>query len=156
MSNYTTTDNVRSEAGFNQNANITDAEISRYITQAHAEVVGMVGGVYLTTNLDISNTKFNGSQAHEYLRRSEELMAAGYLLWRQYGAQGIGKDSNGNELVAEGRALIQALYRDTGGAPARLFDTDGAEFERVDASTSGLPTVNTARDPIFKINSDIT
>lgn len=155
MAYYTTTNNVRDEAGFTNNATITDTQIDEHIDKAHAQILGMVGGVYNITNLDTSNADFDGSQAHDYLAQVERLMAAGYLLWKSYGIQGQDTDSDGNQKVEEARELLKMLYTQPNIAPTRLFDNNGDEFARKTYGTSGLPRITETRDAIFDLDDPI-
>lgn len=84
MANFTTADKVRDEAGFAGNSNITDTQINEMISQANGQVFSYVASRYDGKNLNSSNSDFNGSKAEQLLVRAETLLAAGYLLIREY------------------------------------------------------------------------
>ncbi len=80
---FTTTEIVRSEAGFVTNANIPDSKITEYREEAYAHILGVVAATY-----DVS--QFTGdlrtdSQASTRLGLVERYMAAGLLLNKEYG-----------------------------------------------------------------------
>ncbi len=72
---YTIADDVRTEAGFDQNANILDALVNGYITQATAEIDSTLAKRY---SLPLSETP----DIIEYICRQ---YAAGLLLKKEYG-----------------------------------------------------------------------
>jgi hypothetical protein len=82
---YSTIDQVRSESGFTNNSNITDAMITIYLNQANGVVQSFVSSIYNITTL--TGTNFTGSQADLMLQRVEDLLASGYLMIKEYGAE---------------------------------------------------------------------
>lgn len=66
-----------------------------------------MAATYVISNL--SGALFTGSQAESMLQRAEELIAAGYLLIKQYGLEGKGTESDGYQKKAEGERILQSL-----------------------------------------------
>lgn len=69
------------------------------------------------------------------LQRAEELIAAGYLLIKQYGLEGIGTEADGYKKKSEGEKILQSLS-DTK-KPLILLDTSGNEFARSPVAIGG-------------------
>jgi len=82
---YVSTTRVRAEAGFTGNTNVTDTSIDVYISQAHAIVQSFIAASYDITKFTSANADFVGSHAEGYVERAEELIAAGYLLMKEFG-----------------------------------------------------------------------
>jgi hypothetical protein len=84
MTNYTTIDNVRFEAGFVGNPDVTDAEILEYIEEVHGTILSRLATKYDISFLDASNSNFVGSPAAYKLALIERYRAAGSLLVAEY------------------------------------------------------------------------
>lgn len=123
---YTTTAKVRSEAGFEWNTNITDDVIEKYLIQSHGIVQSYVAAVYKVT--DLAGSLFTGSQAEAMLQRAEELIAAWYLLIKEYWLEGVGTEADGYKKKTEGEKLLMSLSDPK--KPLLLLDLNGSEFTR--------------------------
>lgn len=133
---YTSVWTVRSEAGFDGNPDVTDEIISSYIDEAHAIVSGYIAGVYSVSQF-ADLTRFDGSQAEQYLWTAEKLIAAGLLLKKEF-SQDYGAVKDGNDKEKRGRELL--MWLTSAKYPTRLVDIDGLEFSRVwSGTTGGLP-----------------
>ncbi len=130
---YSTAARVRTESGFDGNQNVLDSVIEAYLEQANGVVQSYVASVYDISQL--SGSKFTNSQAEKMLKRAEELIASGYLLIKEYGADSGESNKDGYEKVEEGESLLQRLTDKA--HPLRLIDTGGDEFSRVAKSTAG-------------------
>ena len=132
---YTSTARVRTEAGFDGNPNVSDDMIDAYLVQSHGIVQSYVAAVYVLGNFSDSNPNFVGSQAEGVLKRAEELIAAGYVLLKEYGSEGLNTDKDGQKKIAEGEKLLQRLAQKDN--PLRLVDSLGNEFSRVPKAVAG-------------------
>lgn len=130
---YATTKRIRTESGFDGNLNIPDTMIETYLKQSHGIVQSYVAGVYDISQM--TGEKFTGSQAENILKRAEELIASGYLLIKEYGADSPDSHKDGYDKVEEGESLLQRLSNKD--HPLRLMNTDGSEFTRVSKGTAG-------------------
>lgn len=119
---------IRDEAGLNGNADISTTTIETYQLQAYNVILGMVGAKYDITELTAS-ALFTDSQAESYLARIEELMAAGYILRREFGAEDEDQKGKGGTKLKDAQNLINALMSDK--YPVRLYDVNGSEISRV-------------------------
>jgi hypothetical protein len=120
MANYSTVARVRTEAGFDGNANVTDAYIQAYLDQATNIVNGKVFFRYAPSTF---TANFSGSQAEATLQRCEELLAAGYLLAKEYGAENVGEKS-GKEKIKMAMDLL-CMIAD---GDMLLLDSNGAIY----------------------------
>lgn len=132
---YTSTARVRTEAGFDGNPNVTDEMIDAYLVQSHGIVQSYVAAVYVLGNFSDSNPAFAGSQAEGVLKRAEELIAAGYILLKEYGSEGLNTDKDGQKKIAEGEKLLQRMADPKN--PLRLVDGNGNEFQRISKAVAG-------------------
>ncbi len=130
---YSTVDRIRTESGFDGNLNIPNSMIQAYLDQANGVVKSYVASVYDISQF--SGAKFTDSQAEKMLKRAEELMASGYLLIKEYGADSGDSNKDGYDKVEEGESMLQRLTDKS--HLLRLIDTDGNEFSRVAKSTAG-------------------
>lgn len=135
MANYTDTDNVRMEAGMVNNANIdNETQIEPLIDEAHAELLGRISARY---SLTAFNQNFTGSQAKDLLTRIETLLAAGYLLQREY-PQEEGDNAEGDSRIQRAMDLLDSVL----GGKLKLIDSNGNEFALVGSGRSGR-SINT-------------
>ena len=104
---FSTTARVRTESGFDGNSNVADATIAEYLDQANGVVLSYVGARYRITAL--SGTLFTGSQGEKFLKRVEELLASGYLLIKEYGADALDSDKDGYKKVNEAEELLTQI-----------------------------------------------
>jgi len=147
---YSTIDQVRSESGFTNNSNITDAMITIYLNQANGVVQSFVSSIYNITTL--TGTNFTGSQADLMLQRVEDLLASGYLMIKEYGAEWLDSDKDGYNKVDEWMSLLKMM---TSG-DLRLIGVDGTEFTRVNKDSAGTATAGGAvsGDNIFAVSDE--
>ena len=136
MANYTNATNVRTEAGLVNNANLVDAtHITPLIDEAHAELLGRVSARY---SLTAFNSNFSGSQAEDLLTRIETLLAAGYLLQREY-PQEQEEDGEGDSRIKRALDLLEAILS----GKLKLLDSNGSEFGLVGSGRSGRSIATT-------------
>jgi len=128
---YTTTVKVRQEAGMVNNTNLSDnTVITPLIEEAHSEVQGRISGRYVLSAL---TTLFTGSQAEKLLGRIEALLAAGYLLQREY-PQEDGDNAEGDARVKRAIDLIDAIMDGS----IKLLNTAGTEYTLLGSRASGI------------------
>jgi hypothetical protein len=151
VNTFTTVERVRSEAGFDANSLVTDATIQEYLDQGHAIVLGVVAGVYSVSSL--AGVLFTGSHAEDYLKRAEELIAAGYLLQKDYGSQEFDTDKDGIRKFQEGMDRLTALTEEP---PVRLLDVNNDEFTRVSPTIAGSPVAGISSSSTAKFSVDDT
>lgn len=121
MATYTTSAKVRSEAGFDGNYNIHEPVIERYLEQAEAYVKSFIAGRYALASL---TTNFTGSQAETTLSRITELLAAGFLLQKEYGSDAQDTDKDGYKKQEEALAMLKDITTGT----LKLIDSLGNEY----------------------------
>ena len=130
---WTTNALVRSESGFDNNSDITEASLTSYTTLAHGQIKGFVARIYDMAELEAS-TKFTGSQAEDFLKGIETLWASGLLLIKEYGAEAQNSDKDGYRKLELAKAMLLDLQEER----IKLLDTDNAEFERMDDTMGGV------------------
>lgn len=130
---YATVDQIRQEAGFTGNTNITDPNIQDHQSRATNLINSYV---YAKYPKDTLATNFSGSPAADMLELIEVQLAAGYLLLAEYGPD-VDGDKNGNNKVG----MAMALLKDIKKGDAKLFDSNGDEFGQnsQSSSTPNLP-----------------
>jgi len=128
---YTTAAKVRMEAGLVNNHNLKDTtHFAPVIDEAHAELQGRISSRYVLTAF---NSNFTGSQAEDLLGRIETLLAAGYILQREY-PQEEGEGSEGDMRLKRAMDLIDSIL----GGKLKLIDANGQEFALLGSGRSGL------------------
>lgn len=133
MLTFSTTLQVRREAGFYGNPNVSDEQIDTIRKQAFDTVRGIIAGRYSIANLVPGGTGFDGSQAAGLLERAEILIAGGYLLGQEFGNEQMGEDYDSARKIKEGKDILMQLFDSK--APTRLIDANGVEFPRVSIAT---------------------
>lgn len=103
---YTTNAKIRQEAGFQNNANVSETTITQYQTRAYNLVRSFVAGRYALSEL--SGANFTGSQAETVLEQAELLIAAGYLIQSRFQGQPQA-EAQGKEKVADGMAILKQI-----------------------------------------------
>lgn len=81
---YTGINIIREESGFTNNDDIVDETIQEYVNEANGYIRGVVASVYDVSEME-SDASFKTSQAFQYLRMCERLLAAGLLMNKEYG-----------------------------------------------------------------------
>lgn len=122
MANYTTEPKVRSDAWFEGNPDVTVTSIGWYIDQANGVVNSSISTRYNITNL--SGSLFIGSHAAKFLDRVEMILAAGYLLIKEYWAEDVEDDAAWQDKIEEAMSLLQ----DIEDWKMRLLDKNWNEF----------------------------
>lgn len=130
MSNFSTVDNVRSEAGFTNNSDVTNPNIQRHLDRATNRIRSVISVRYLLNELSGSN--FTGSPAETLLKLIEEQLAAGYLMSQEYGAEDT-NPKNGKAKIAEAEKILGELAA----GKQILIGVDSAEFPTRSAKASG-------------------
>jgi uncharacterized protein YPO0396 len=118
---YTTLLKIRGEAGFQNNANVSDTTITQYQTRAYNLVRSFVAGRYDLTALTGAN--FTGSQAESVLEQCELLLAAGYLIQSRFQGQPQA-EAQGKEKVADAMAILKQISS----GELRLVGVDSVPF----------------------------
>lgn len=108
METLATANDVRLEAGFVGNSNVLNETIEKYIVMSHSIVVSNISSRYDTTTLAGEN--FEGSQAFEYLKTAEILIAAGMLLSKEYGNEALNTDKEGERRIKSGKDMLLQLH----------------------------------------------
>lgn len=137
MTYYSTIQEIRDEAWFTGNTNITNDVIERYQKEAYAYIRSRIAAKYITTNLVTSNAVFHWSDAHKFLKRVEELFAAWRLLIKEYGPDGTEEKEQWEIRVDRWEEKIDSLFRDE--FAARLIDNNGNEFPSATYSRAWWP-----------------
>jgi len=130
---YTTTADVRREAGFTNNPNIDDnKDINGNITAAEAEINAKIVQMY---NLPLSsNALFIGSDAQNLLRQVASRLAAGSVLLSQY--EGAGEEASGLavRMIKGARDILKGIADGS----IKLLGSDGVEIGTSDSGGTGL------------------
>lgn len=134
---YTTEAQIRQEAGFQNNSNVTSATVTDYQTRAFNTVKGYAARRYSLTQL--SGSLFTSSQAESVLKQCECLLAAGWLLLNQYAGQPMG-EANGKEKVDRAMGMLE----DIAAGKLKLLDTNSSEFTSDIPSSGGVSPSLTA------------
>lgn len=100
---------------------------------AHSIVVSNISSRYDTTTLAGEN--FTNSQAYEYLKTAEILIAAGMLLSKEYGNEALNTDKEGERRIKSGKDMLLQLHDKD--MPVFLIGVDGSEFVRKSVSSAG-------------------
>lgn len=134
---------IREESGFLDNDYIDDGRIDSLRLQAEAEVKASIGSVY----------KLPLSANSEVVRTITKLLAAGWLMWQEYGAEASGTSKDGIAKVEQARSMLKAIRENR----LRLFDENDIELIRASTSISGgtiegYPNDDTEEQSQFKIN----
>ena len=127
---YCTLNQVLEEAGMTGNRFIAPERISRLRANAESEVKGSISGRY---SLPLS-------EVPEIVRDTTKLLAAGRLLWQEYGTDAEGTVNDGAAKIKEGRSILKEIRE--GGIV--LLDSDDVELTRAgDRGVSGWPDETT-------------
>lgn len=127
---YTTTAEIREEAGFKNNPHIIDTSIDIQRIRAFGVVNSYVRSRYKLPA--ISDANFVGSDSAILLASIERVLAGGYLLITEYGAEGKNSDKDGYRRVSDAEKLL-ADIRDN---KIALFLLDGSLMPSVEAQNS--------------------
>jgi len=136
---YDSTENIRDEAGFTGNANVTDAKITAYQNAATSHIDGIISRTY---TLPLTETP-------DILKLIERKLAAGHLLLDEYGEQAEGTSKDGQAKVNWAEEMLRAIE----GGLIRLLDSDQDVLARSEkVSMKGFPDKTEKDNPhIFKV-----
>lgn len=139
---YVTVSEVRAEAGFENNDNITDSEVADRRADAKSEVDGALSSRY-TLPL---------TYVPEVVKNANKLIAAGYLLSGSYGIGVEGSAEEGAGKLKMGRKLLEGI-RD---GSIALIDQTGALISETQAGVGGYPDDDAPEeeDAKFKIDDE--
>lgn len=133
-SRYCSLYEIRRQAGFVDNAFVTDGILETYRKRAENEINTYLYNRYI---LPLLNQTTNLPEVPFVVENCCVLLAAGYMDYREYG-----KDGEGVKWLGEARSLLRAMQSGT----QRLIGTDMIEFQQK-ALTSGIQSFPTSSDP---------
>lgn len=119
---YSTVANIKQEAGFTNNSNITEATVTRHLTAADSQIDSVIGKLY---TLPLASTP-------GLIERISRYLAAGSLMLEEYGteAEGTSKD---------GKAKIDAAMKDLNSIASGLITlVDSSGVPLAANTTSGV------------------
>jgi len=121
---------IREEAGFIDNPYISDGRIHLLRTQVESEVKGSIASRY-TLPL---------SEIPEIVKNATIMIAAGRLLYREYGSDTEGLSKDGIEKIKEGRGILKAIRE----GELILLSSDDEELDLVNETEAmGWPDSTT-------------
>lgn len=127
MATFALTSQIRKEAWFDNNQDVSDQLIDGYRDRAYAIIYSTVSTLYNVPDM-LWSAQWSTSNAKSLLAQAEILLGAGYLLFKEYGIDQMGYDnSQAKDKIDEGKSIL----RDIASGKIRLFGADGLEFGRV-------------------------
>jgi hypothetical protein len=107
-SHYCLLDEIREEAGFNNNDNIEDERVFRLRARSEGEVnASLVTRYTLPLN---TQTYWTDSPAQELIRQITVLLSAGWLLWQEYpDERENGTSKDGLVKIKEARSMLKDI-----------------------------------------------
>lgn len=130
---YSTNAKIRDEAGFTNNANITDDYITRFQSAATSQIDGIISRKY---SLPLSETP-------ELLEQIERKLAAGHLMLDEYGAEAEGTGKDGQKKVDWAESMLAGIEEGL----IQLIGSDGAELTRSEkVELKGFPDDSAGED----------
>ena len=128
---YCTLNQILEEAGMMGNRFIAPERVSRLRANAESEVKGSIGSIY---SLPLS-------EVPETVRDATKLLAAGRLLWQEFGSDAIGTVNDGSIKIKASRELLKDI-RD---GSIILLDGDDTGLAKAGVrAISGYPDATTA------------
>jgi len=134
MTNYSSVVKVRTEAWFDWNGDITDADILVYLEEVHGTILSRLATKYDISLLDISNANFAGSPASFKLALIERYRAAGSMLVKEYWPEWTEDKDKWYQKIKRARQELEMIFADP---PERLMWNDNTEFDTVAISWGG-------------------
>ena len=138
---YSTSVNVKLEAGFENNNNILAATVTRHISAGDSRIDSVLSKLY---TLPLSTTP-------ALIEQISRLLGAGYLMLEEYGTEAEGTSKDGAAKVTKAEGLLKMIGEGT----IILVGTDGVELSR---STSlrlgGFPDNSAGTDTTAQANKD--
>jgi hypothetical protein len=139
---YCSINDIREEAGFNDNSYINDGQIEIFRQTAESEVKSSIYKLY---SLPLSTIP-------DIIKGVVRLLAAGQLLYKEYGAEADGTSKDGIEKIKEARSILKEIRN---GSIILLDDSDEKlEASGADSSLEGIPNETTDDDIKFKISDN--
>jgi ribulose bisphosphate carboxylase small subunit len=126
---------IREEAGFQNNDNITEERIYRTRARAEGEINASLVSRY---SLPItSNTYWSDSTGQELLRQIAMVLSAGWIMWQEYpDERGNGTSKDGIAKIKEARSMLKDIRE----GKLVLLGSDNNPMTRVDTmSIEGYP-----------------
>jgi len=138
---YETVANIRDEAGFTGNDNVTTAKITAYQSAATSHINGIISRVY---TLPLSETP-------EILKLIERKLAAGHLLLDEYGEAAEGTSKDGQIKVDWAEEMLKQIEDET----IILLDSSSATLAQSELiGMKGLPGDDTGTDKTADADKD--
>ncbi|MFA6048276.1 MAG: phage protein Gp36 family protein [Parcubacteria group bacterium] len=134
---------IREEAGFNNNDNISDERIFRVRARAEGEINASLISRY---SVPISsNSYWSDSPGQEMVRQICMLLSAGWLMWQEFpDERGTGTSKDGMEKIKEARSML----KDIRAGKLVLLGSDNNPLTRTDTSSiEGYPNNSFASIP---------
>jgi len=115
--NYATWEEVREEAGLTSNRYIPDSVYQEKLLSAQGEV---------NASLKIGGYTLPLTSVPHLIKNATILIAAGYVLLKEYGPENSGTNKEGNQKLTEGRKLLAKIE----GGGSTLVDSQGGNIGR--------------------------
>lgn len=126
---YVTADDVREEAGFSSNPYITDQIVYDKLIKAQSEVnASLVIGGYTLPLTSIP----------EMVANATLLLAAGYLLTKEYGPEHTGTNKEGTLKIQQARDLLKKIENGSAGLVDPITQTPVAQSGNIDGYPDSL------------------
>ena len=126
---YCSVFDIREEAGFEENPYISDGRIHTLRLMAESEVKGYLAGGY-TLPL---------SEVPEIVRIATKLIAAGWLLWQEFGIDPEDAGRDGRAKIEEGRNILKGISENK----IILMDSSDNIMAKADTGIAGFPDETT-------------
>lgn len=127
---YSALDDIRDEAGFTNNTNVEDADITPHQTRAFARIKGVVGSRYDLSNL--TGAGFDSSDAKTILADIERLIAAGRLMNVQYPGDETDDVRIGDRKIEEGEGMLADIMEGN----IKLLDENEDEYDLISTNST--------------------
>lgn len=129
MADYTTTYDVRREAGLMNNPYIADDWVRQNMAEAQNTIDSHLGGQY--------TIPFNPVPA--VISRLAKILAAGYILKGEFGQAAIGTNADGQAKIDEATNMLNLIRA----GEVEVVGAEGSDI-RPDTGVSGIPNSETA------------
>lgn len=140
---YTTADDVREEAGFSNNQYITDQIVYDKLIKAQSEVNAslVIGGYALPL-----------TAVPEIVANATMLLAAGYLLTKEYGPEHSGTNKEGTLKIAQARDLLKKIESGGAGLVDPITQTPVAQSGNIDGyPDASAEDLSPSEGSVFKV-----
>jgi len=122
---FTTDDEIRFESGQNGNSDLDDSTIEEFRERAAGIIFSVLAEVYDPEELKVSNTNFEDSPAHLYLKDIEIRLASGMLMLVIYADK---DDEDAITAAAFRKKSAMKDLKEIAERRKRLFGNDWEEF----------------------------